>query len=269
MRAKNREDGVVRADLQTIMRSGPRYRTGLARGIGAIRAARASCCVPRRFSSPPWPRGTSEDGEEQNRQLVSSATQKAARRGADDNTRDDRDIRDCLAGHGEAYARLVQRYEKQIAAQMWRFSRDPTVCEELVQEAFVEAYFSLAGFRGRAPFLHWLRRIASRVGYRFWKKKARETPAVSLAHLDRAHLPHDPIRPADAGELLHGLLAQLPPADRLVLTLTYLEGCTAREAAARMGWSRAMVKMRSYRARKKLRTIAERAHLVEELGWTR
>ena len=76
----------------------------------------------------------------------------------------------------QAYARLVRRYQSEIADQMWRFSRQVSVAEELVQEVFVEAYFSLAKFRGQSPLLHWLRRIATRVGYRYWKHEARRGP---------------------------------------------------------------------------------------------
>ncbi|MHC4628636.1 MAG: sigma factor, partial [Planctomycetota bacterium] len=56
---------------------------------------------------------------------------------------DRKDIEACLGGDKDSYARLVRRYEAQITKLMWRFSRDPTICEELVQEVFVEAYLSL------------------------------------------------------------------------------------------------------------------------------
>jgi DNA-directed RNA polymerase specialized sigma24 family protein len=56
---------------------------------------------------------------------------------------DQRDIQDCLGGNKEAYRRLVQRYEAQVTKLMWRFTRNRTECERLVQDVFVEAYFSL------------------------------------------------------------------------------------------------------------------------------
>jgi DNA-directed RNA polymerase specialized sigma24 family protein len=78
-----------------------------------------------------------------------------------------RDCQLCLAGDQTACARLFKRHEPDIARQMWRFSRDRGVCEELVQEALVQAYFSLGRYRPmKTPFVHWLRRIATRVGYR-------------------------------------------------------------------------------------------------------
>ena len=181
---------------------------------------------------------------------------------------DRKDIAACLSGDKDSYARLVRRYESQITKLMWRFSRDPGMCEELVQEVFVEAYLSLSSFRGEAPFLHWLRRIGSRVGYRFWKEQARAKSTVPLADFDAIEIEAaDTVDPSVAAEVLHSLLAQLPRADRLVLTLMYFEQCSTREIAERMGWSRAVVKMRAFRARRKLKAIAEREDLLEKLGW--
>ena len=182
---------------------------------------------------------------------------------------DRKDIAACLDGDENSYANLVRRYETQITKLMWRFSRDPGVCEELVQEVFVEAYFSLRSYRGRAPFLHWLRKIAVRVGYKFWKERDKAKTFVRLEDFDAIERENiETIDASAAADLLHTLLARLPRADRLVLTLMYFEQCGTREIAERMGWNRAMVKMRAYRARKKLKTIAEREDLLEKLGWT-
>jgi RNA polymerase sigma-70 factor (ECF subfamily) len=183
---------------------------------------------------------------------------------------DRKDIAACLSGDKDSYAKLVRRYETQITKLMWRFTRDPVVCEELVQEVFVEAYLSLSSYRGEAPFLHWLRRIGSRVGYRFWKEQARAKSTVPLADFDAIETEAaDTVDPSVAAEVLHSLLARLPRADRLVLTLMYFEQCSTREIAGQMGWSRAVVKMRAFRARRKLKAIAERENLLEKLGWIR
>ena len=182
--------------------------------------------------------------------------------------RDWNDVEACRNGDDEAYARLVKRYEVEIAAQMWRFSRDPMVHRELVQDVFVESYYSLKGFRGDAPFLHWLRRIATRVGYRYWKKRSREPVKVPLEEWDGAQQPEVSMEATRAATILHALLARLPPKDRLVLTLIYFEDCSTSEIASRTGWSQGMVKMRAHRARKKLKAIAEQENLVEDLRWT-
>ncbi len=183
-------------------------------------------------------------------------------------TTDRKDIEACLGGDKDSYERLVRRYEIQITKLMWRFSRNPAVCEELVQDVFVEAYFSLKSYRGRAPFLHWLRKIGTRVGYRFWKEQEKRKAFVPLADFDVIEKEDvDAVDSSVAAEVLHSLLARLPKAERLILTLMYFEQKSTREIAAMMGWNRAMVKMRALRARKKLKLIAERENLLEKLGW--
>ncbi len=170
------------------------------------------------------------------------------------------DIEASLDGEEEAFARIVRRYQGEIAAYMWRFAHDASGCEELVHDVFVEAYLSLGSYKGKAPFLHWLRKLATRVGYRHWKRLDRERahPWVPLEE-DKLRLvqPHEVDDPAAASEQIHRLLSHLPPRDHLVLTLLYLEDCTVKEAAELTGWSRAMVKVQAHRARKKLLKFME------------
>jgi RNA polymerase sigma-70 factor (ECF subfamily) len=180
---------------------------------------------------------------------------------------DRQDILASLGGDEAAFARLIERYEPAVASLAWRFTRDPAGREELVQDVFVEAYFSLDGYRGDAPFGHWLRRIATRVGYRFWKRRSNASREAPLADLDPPAAPAE-MDPSEAGAAVHALLAHLPPPERLVLTLMYFEDCSVREIADRMGWTRPMVKMRAYRARRRLKAVAQREHLLERLGWT-
>lgn len=182
------------------------------------------------------------------------------------------DVEASTQGDDEAYGRLVRRYEKPITGLLWRFTRDPVQCEELVQQVFVEAFFSLKTYRGDAPLLHWLRKIATRTGYRFWREKAREPQETSLPEFDILEeieaVEEDSIDPAEAAAVLHTLLSRLPPDDRLVLTLMYFEECGTKEIAERVGWTRAKVKTQALRARRKMKEIAEREHLLEKLGWT-
>jgi RNA polymerase sigma-70 factor (ECF subfamily) len=179
---------------------------------------------------------------------------------------DRKDIAESLAGDGEGFARLVRRYQDRVAAQMWRFTRDAVVLDQLVQDVFVEAYLSLKGFRGRAPFLHWLRRIATRVGFRYWRSQARieeREEALKETNLNLTAAP-ETLTPSEAADMLYQLFGELPPADRLVLTLFYFEECDVKEISARSGWNRALVKVRLHRARKKLKSLLEEVGVRRE-----
>ncbi|MBI4835186.1 MAG: RNA polymerase sigma factor [Planctomycetes bacterium] len=169
---------------------------------------------------------------------------------------DSRDITEILNGNRDAFTELIKRYQNQVTAKMWRFTRDRTRLEELVQDVFVEAYGSLRSFKQGSPFLPWLMKIAVRTGYRYWKKTARTLKDQrSLEGLDEIIISKDKIKPDRAAEIIHSMLDTLPPKDRLALTLTYFEECSVKEVAELTGWSLIMTKVRLHRARGKLKKL--------------
>lgn len=168
------------------------------------------------------------------------------------------DVRAACNGDEDAFARLVRRHQQPIAGYLWRFTHDRQRWEVLVHDVFVEAFLSLRGYRGEAPLLHWLKRIATRVGYRSWRserrRRTREVPLASIAEpwsgtVDQARAT------AEASECVHQLLSMLSPRDRLVMTLVYLEGHTMSEVAVLTGWSETLTKVQAHRARKRLRKL--------------
>ena len=176
-----------------------------------------------------------------------------------DHEADRADVTASLAGDGEAFRRIVDRHQASIARRMRRFARDTATVEELVQDIFVEAYFSLRGFSGKAPFEHWINRIATRVGYAFLKKRQNQMRmsgnAVGLENCVTA----EPVNPDEAAQTLHRVLDQLSPRDRLVVTLLYLENHSVADTASLTGWSQTMVKVQAFRACSKLRRLLERS----------
>lgn len=173
---------------------------------------------------------------------------------------DARDIAAVLSGDEESYGRLVERYQGDIARQMSRFSRDPLVRDELVHDVFVEAYLGLRTFRGTSPLIHWLRKIAVRVGYRYWTNRNSRKHEMTLSEED-----WDRVRgtlafrsgPSEAADLVFALLERLSSNDRLILTLIYLDGCTMAEAAERAGCTVVGAKVRALRARNRLKKLIE------------
>lgn len=172
------------------------------------------------------------------------------------------DVRQSRRGDSDAYRRLIEQHQKHVSRILWRFSRDRLVHEELVQDAFVEAYLSLGSYREKVPLSHWLSRIATRVGYRYWRQTARRHKKESFTLEEWDQVPEETpeeMDPGQAAALVHRLLAQLRPRDRLVLTLRYLEGCDVAETARRTGWTKSMVKVQSRRARKRLEKLFAQA----------
>ncbi len=74
--------------------------------------------------------------------------------------RDNKLIKHTLSGSNEAFAELVQIYQKRIRAFGMGFFHNETDVEDFTQEVFIKAYTNLATFRGESLFSTWLTRIA-------------------------------------------------------------------------------------------------------------
>lgn len=189
-----------------------------------------------------------------------------ARRDAADT--EDRDIvQRVLAGEVEAFAPLMARYQNYVLAIVHRHA-PPDQVEELAQEVFIKAFQSLAGWRQAGHFRAWLSVIAVRACYDYWRKhyRSREVPISALSEGHREWLDRvladasetswqEMTRRREAREILDWALDQLSPADRMVLELVHLEGQSVKAAARQLGWTVANVKVRAFRARRKINKL--------------
>lgn len=169
---------------------------------------------------------------------------------------DERLVAAAVSGDDDSFAELVRRYKRMVLAMASRFARDGHELDDLCQDIFIKVYENLAGFRGDAPFEHWLRRITVHASYDLLRKRKRE-PLVPLEDVES-------ILEGDAGDsraaieaknVLDWAMSGLKPEDRLIITLLELEENTVKETAALTGWSEAKVKVRGFRARQALKKV--------------
>lgn len=168
-----------------------------------------------------------------------------------------------LDGDDEAFATLVTRYKRRVFRLAARFAGDSDEMEDICQEVFIKAYENLKGYRGDAPFEHWLTRIAVRTCYDTLRKnrnRRKHTPLDDLTYELRDQTLEAQLAARQAHELISWALAGLRPDERLVITLLELEEKSVREVAELSGWSEANVKVRAYRARQALKKILEKDH---------
>jgi RNA polymerase sigma-70 factor (ECF subfamily) len=173
---------------------------------------------------------------------------------------DERLVAAALDGDDGAFAVLAGRHKRQVLRIAARFARTPEELEELGQEIFLSAYEGLGGYRGDAPFSHWLSRVAVRRCYDALRKRRREIGTVPLddGTLYPIESPASGREEAEAARaVLDRALSRLRPAERLVITLLELEERTVREVASLTGWTEVNVKVRAFRARRALKRILE------------
>jgi len=164
------------------------------------------------------------------------------------------------AGATDEFAELVRRHQSRVFAVLHRYERDPQRREDLAQETFLKAWRALAQFDGHAPFEHWISRIAVRTALDHLRKKNRRNQEIGFAELGEDAL--DWLRTGDeaseldarsAAEVLERAMRELSPADRVVITMQEIEGCSIREIAAALGASGVAVRVRAVRARARLK----------------
>src|SRR2546422_6521543 len=78
-----------------------------------------------------------------------------------------------LDGDTASFEPLLKRYQPRVFATARRYARRESEVEDIVQEVFLKAFHKLRGFRGDAPFEHWLMRLAVRTCYDFLRAHQR------------------------------------------------------------------------------------------------
>jgi RNA polymerase sigma-70 factor, ECF subfamily len=169
-----------------------------------------------------------------------------------------------LRGDAASFEPLVRKYSPRVFATARRYARRESEVEDIAQEVWLKAFQKLRGFRGEAPFEHWLMRLALRTCYDFLRshQRNRETAFSELGEpetdwLERfIHHPEGVSENADAArQLVDRLLSQLSPAARLIITLLEIEERSVKEISKLTGWSIPLVKVRAFRARAEMRKL--------------
>ncbi len=159
--------------------------------------------------------------------------------------RDDELVTAALAGDPSAFAALVERNRGRVEAVVERMVGEEA--EDLVQEALLRAYLGLSRLRDPARFGAWLCGIAVNLAKMRLRRRALERRFVPEPTLDGGF---------EERELL-GLVRDavdiLPPGQRDVVLMHYVDGLSCEEIAGLLGSSTGAVRVRLHRARRQLR----------------
>jgi RNA polymerase sigma-70 factor, ECF subfamily len=166
-----------------------------------------------------------------------------------------------LAGQTALFEVLMRRHNERLYRAARAIVRDDSEAEDILQQAYLNAYSHLRQFDARATFATWLTRIAVHEALARVRRRRRYTtmdPENSFAipfPVPRSSLP-DPERQAFArelGALLESAIDRLPDGAREVFVLRQLEDMDTAEVAGVLNVSDAVVKTRFSRARAALR----------------
>jgi len=174
---------------------------------------------------------------------------------------DEQVVAEVLAGHTATFEALMRRHNQRLYRTARAILRNEAEAEDVMQQAYVNAFAHLRQFDGRARFATWLIRIAVHESLSRLRERGRDASldlegTASLRVVSPAGSTQDPERLAfsrELGALLESAIDRLPDGAREVFMLRQVEGLSTEEVAEALDVSPDVVKTRLSRARAALR----------------
>jgi len=165
----------------------------------------------------------------------------------------------------------VRRYSPRVFQVASRFFRRRELVEEAAQETFLKAYTQLSSYEGRGSFEGWLVRIATNTCLNALRsaKRRPESPVADMTE-DEGRWLDDQLADSSAArhrsseesliaaDLAEKVLSGMSEDDRLVLMSVDGDGLSIKDVADMTGWSESNVKVRAFRARRRMREAVEK-----------
>lgn len=181
-------------------------------------------------------------------------------------TEDDSIIERILQGDSDSFSFLVKKYQDIVFSITLKLLKNREDAEELAQETFIRAFQSIGSFQGKSKFSTWLFRITYNNCISHLRKKKFHFSGID--NLSESDMESDEDITDLPGEIriryLATALKQLPAEDYLLVLLYYYEDQSVEEICVVTGFSESNVKVKLFRARKKLRSMMNELILKNE-----
>ena len=183
---------------------------------------------------------------------------------------DDRElVRQAQQGDAQAFETLVQKHQGRVFAVAGGILRNREDVEDISQQVFVKAYFSLKKFNQRAAFSTWLYKITVNECWDLLRKKkvrplvyeselSEEQATMYQATEQKSRPGPNVAEQLEVRQQLEQWLGCLEERDRTMLTLKEVEGFTVEEIAEIVGINGNTVKVRLFRARQRVAEMIRR-----------
>ena len=176
-------------------------------------------------------------------------------------------------GDQEAFAQLVQRYQRLIFNLVYRMLQQYEETTEITQETFLAAWQGLPSFRGDARFSTWLYRIAYNCSLKQLELRKRDRALQialeaekTLEKTDDEQRENAELDARDRQILVQEHLSHLPTKYRIVLILRHLQDMTYEEMAEILTMPIGTIKTHLFRARNLLKERLQSLHRESDMG---
>jgi RNA polymerase sigma-70 factor (ECF subfamily) len=176
-------------------------------------------------------------------------------------------------GDQEAFAQLVQRYQRLVFNLVYRMLQQYEEATEITQETFLAAWQGLPTFRGDARFPTWLYRIAYNCSLKQLELRKRDRALQvaleaekTLEHANDEQRENAELDARDRQMLVQEHLSHLPTKYRIVLILRHLQDMTYEEMAEILTMPIGTIKTHLFRARNLLKERLQSLHRESEMG---
>lgn len=165
-----------------------------------------------------------------------------------------------LHGNVSEYAHLVERYRYMVYTLILRIVKNKEDAEEIAQDVFVKSFKNLKNFKGDSKFSTWIYKIAYFASLDHIKKRKRMANQVNIEAVseDVLKVEQDSLTAMynrDRKKVIAEALLKLPEVERTILTLYYFEELPVKEISIIVNLTVDNIKVKLYRARKKLYEI--------------
>lgn len=163
------------------------------------------------------------------------------------------------SGEESLYNALIEHYSSQLFSVVTGVVQNREDAQEIVQDAFTKAYFSLNKFRGDSSFSTWVFRIAYNMAISKVRKKKRYVNVDQIESFITGYHTDDDSQYVEKEakySMIDSLLSQLPPDERFIILSFYMEEKGIREIAQITGKSETNIKVKLFRIRQKLQNDA-------------
>ena len=169
-------------------------------------------------------------------------------------------INKIIAGDTKAFAELVNRYKDLVFTLAIRMLKHREEAEEVSQDVFIKVFKSLSKFKGDSKFSTWIYRVAYNTCLDRIKKNKRKFNEIAIDEFTEHHIKTldnalDLLEKREQQQAIQDCLQLLPSEDSFLLTLYYFEELSLDDISKVVSIEANNVKVKLYRARKKLASI--------------